>query len=185
MSNIKILVCGDVKNPQRKYGDAGIDVFVPNYSEQFVNDLLDSNPDMTVEGNGGVNIHYSSVTNEYIIQLMPQYDIKIPTYLKTLIPSDMCLRMSNKSGVALKQKLIVGAEIIDASYENDCNIHVFNAGHTITEIHFGQKLAQMVPIKIEPSDIVVYNESELSAEKFYKNHDHSRGLGGFGSTGLY
>ena len=39
MSNIKLLVCGDVKAPQRKFGDAGIDLFVPNYSEQFIKDL--------------------------------------------------------------------------------------------------------------------------------------------------
>ena len=34
-SDIKLFVCGDVKTPQRAKGDAGIDFFVPNFSEQF------------------------------------------------------------------------------------------------------------------------------------------------------
>ena len=32
---IKLLVCGDVKVPKRNLGDAGIDFFVPNYSDDF------------------------------------------------------------------------------------------------------------------------------------------------------
>ena len=40
-SDIKLFVCGDVKAPQRAKGDAGIDFFVPNFSEQFLKDLTD------------------------------------------------------------------------------------------------------------------------------------------------
>ena len=43
-SDIKLFVCGDVKAPQRAKGDAGIDFFVPNFSEQFLKDLTDKNP---------------------------------------------------------------------------------------------------------------------------------------------
>lgn len=184
MSNIKLLVCGDVKAPQRKFGDAGIDLFVPNYSEEFIKDLQERNPGMTIEGFGDVNIHYDNVNKKHVIQVKSSCDVRIPSYVKALIPPDMCLRMTNKSGVATKQKLIVGAELIDSLYEGDCNIHLFNAGNRIAIIDFGQKITQMVPIKIDPEDIEVFYEKEVSSEDFYKDHDHSRGVGGFGSTGL-
>lgn len=184
MSNIKLLVCGDVKAPQRKFGDAGIDLFVPNYSEKFIKDLQECNPDMTIEGFGNVNIHFDKANQKHVIQLKSSCDVRIPSYVKALIPPDMCLRMTNKSGVATKQKLIVGAELIDSLYEGICNIHLFNVSNRITVIDFGQKISQMVPIKIDPEDIDVYYEKVISSEDFYKDHDHSRGLGGFGSTGL-
>ena len=185
MSNIKLLVCGDVKAPQRKFGDAGIDLFVPNYSEQFIKDLQECNPNMTIEGFGGVNIHYNKADNKYVIQVKSSCDIRIPSYVRALIPPDMCLRMTNKSGVATKQKLIVGAELIDSSYEGICNIHLFNVSDRLTTIDFGQKLSQMVPIKIDPDDINVSYEKYISVEEFYKDHNHDRGEGGFGSTSLF
>ena len=92
--------------------------------------------------------------------------------------------MSNKSGVAFNQKLIVGAEIIDSSYEGEMNLHVFNASNTSVEIDFGQKLVQGVPIVIDTDPIEVLDSETVSVEKFYSGHDHSRGEGKFGSTGL-
>ena len=185
MSNIKLLVCGDVKAPQRKFGDAGIDLFVPNYSEQFIKDLQEYNPNMTIEGFGDINIHYDIVNKKYVIQVKSSCDIRIPSYIRALIPPDMCLRMTNKSGVATKQKLIVGAELIDSSYEGICIIHLFNISNKLTTIDFGQKLSQIVPIKIDPNNIDIVYKKDISIEEFYKDHNHDRGEGAFGSTSLF
>ena len=40
-TDIRLFVCGDVKTPQRAKGDAGIDFYVPNFSEQFLKDLTE------------------------------------------------------------------------------------------------------------------------------------------------
>ena len=180
---IKLLVCGDVKPPKRNKGDAGIDLFVPNYSDEFKLQLFKENKIWDVFYNEeGERTDVRIIGNK--IELSPGADIKIPTFVRALIPEDECLRMSNKSGVALKQKLIVGAEIIDSSYEGIMNIHLFNVSNETRTIEFGQKLVQAVPIKIDTDDLEIKNENDISVEEFYKSHDHSRGDGGFGSTGI-
>lgn len=181
---IKFLVCGDVKKPQRKRGDAGIDLFVPNYSDDFKVQLLTENNIYDCFDNEEGERHDAWISNGSIV-LQPGADIKIPTFVRALIPENECLRFSNKSGVALKQKLIVGAEIIDSSYEGIMNIHVFNVSNETRLIEFGQKLIQAVPIIIDTDEIECITQTEFFTEKeFYKNHDHSRGDGGFGSTGI-
>ena len=63
-------------------------------------------------------------------------------------------------------------------------MHVLNAGYQSTTIEFSQKLVQAVPIKIDCGEYSVEYEKYKSTEEFYKDHNHSRGDGGFGSTGL-
>ena len=180
---IKFLVCGDVKYPQRNFGDAGIDLYVPNYSDEFRTKLLLDNDVYDCFENELGERHDINITADKIC-LQPGADIKISTMVRALIPVDECLRFSNKSGVALKQKLIVGAEIIDSSYEGIMNIHVFNVSNETRFIDFGQKIVQAVPIKIDNDLICVGSDKDISVEEFYKNHNHSRGEGGFGSTGI-
>ena len=62
-SDIKLFVCGDVKAPQRAKGDAGIDFFVPNFSEQFLKDLTDKN---------------SGAPMRYQVQICVVWDIQQP-----------------------------------------------------------------------------------------------------------
>ena len=179
---IKLLVCGDVKTPKRNVGDAGIDFFVPNYSDEFRLRLIHENDVFDVFDNE--DGERSDISIGKRIRLEAGADIKIPSMVRALIPENECLRMSNKSGVALNQKLIVGAEIIDSSYEGEMNLHVFNASNSSVEIEFGQKLVQGIPIVVDVDPIEVVDNRVISVAEFYSNHEHTRGEGGFGSTGL-
>lgn len=180
---VKFLVCGNVKPPKRNKGDAGVDLFVPEYSDEFKITLMkENNVWDPFDNEEGIRTDITIKTDK--ITLAPGADIKIPTFVRALIPENECLRFSNKSGVALKQKLVVGAEIIDSSYEGIMNIHVFNVSNESTSIMYGQKCVQAVPILIDTDEINIQNEEDVSVEEFYKDHDHSRGTGGFGSTGL-
>lgn len=198
-SDIKLFVCGDVKAPQRAKGDAGIDFFVPNFSEQFLKDLTDKNSGAPMR----YQVQMVPLTEEEFkndpnkagfIVLPAHEDLLIPTYVKSRIPEGMYIRMANKSGVCTKQKLIVGAEVIDSTYEGIIHIHVFNNSNSSRIIEFGQKLAQGVPEKYCADDLDVWYDSSIekfkdmknqtTAEEFYKDHNSARGEGGFGSTGL-
>jgi len=196
---VKLFVCGDTKEPQRNAGkDAGIDLFMPNLSEKFIMELTEKNPgqpfrwglvgapqsEKDLEENKGVYIY-----------LPPHEDLVIPTYIKSRFPENLCLRVSNKSGVATKQKFIVGAEIVDASYEGIIHIHIFNASNVTRFIEFGQKLAQLIPIVIDNQEIEVYydnsieafkqNQNTIALEDFYKDHSSDRKDAGFGNgTGI-
>jgi len=195
---VKLFVCGDTKPPQRKKGDAGIDFFVPNLTQKFIEDLTEKNPgqpfrwglvgapqnEKDVEDNKGVYIY-----------LPPGEDLLIPTYVKSRFPDNIVLQMNNKSGVATNQKFVVGANIVDSSYEGIIHVHIFNASNHMRFIEFGQKIAQAVPIVFDDRDIELFYDNTIEAfkeyknfvpvEEFYKDHDSHRGDKGFGEgTGI-
>lgn len=196
--NIKFFVCGDVNPPKRNTGeDAGFDLFVPNLSEQFIKDLAEKNPGSVARWGvmGAPKDEEEAKKGEGLfLYLLPNEDLLIPTYIKSRMPSDYCLRISNKSGVATKQKLIVGAEIVDSSYEGIIHMHVINTSNRMQMINFGQKLCQAIPIKINNLEHEVFYDNKIeqfkefknfvSEEDFYDGHKSDRGSGGFGSTGL-
>lgn len=184
MENIKFLICGDVKAPQRKFGDAGIDVFCPNRTEQFIEDVKNCNVDKSIIITDGDDVASSAqitiARNSIVIK--PGCDIKFPLYIRSLIEPNTVLMVTNKSGVSTKQKFICGANTIDASYEGIHHAHLINFSNDAQKIEFGQKIIQEVPTLIDPSLPVV--EDGVSVEEFYKDHNHDRGDGGFGSTGI-
>lgn len=201
---VKFFVVGDTKAPTRNMtsdgADAGIDIYVPNLSDQFIEELTKDNPghpfkwgligaplpeDKQDDKNAGVYLY-----------LGPHADILMPTYLKTRCPPDMYLQVAGKSGVSTKQKLDVSiAGVIDASYEGIAHIHIVNYSNEMRFIEFGQKIAQIIPIKIDNQGIEVYYDEafegfketpdnlKMSTEKFFEGHTKDRKSGGFGSTG--
>ena len=195
--NVKLFVCGKTKAPERRSGpDAGIDLFVPDLTEQFIQDLTEKNPGQPYRWGlvGAPQTEEDLKDNKGVyLYLPPHEDLLIPTYVKTRFPENMCLRISNKSGIATKQKFIVGAEIVDASYEGIIHVHIFNASNALRFIEFGQKIAQAIPIIIDPQNIEVFYDNKIEdfkefknfipVEEFYEGHDTTRKEGAFGSTG--
>lgn len=195
-AQIKFWVYGDTKPPKRAEGDAGIDVFMPNLSENFLKILTEKNVGQPFRwGLVGVPQNEQDMKdNKGVYLYLPAHeDIVIPTFIKTRMPNNLCLKVANKSGVALNQKLMVGAEIIDSSYEGDVMVHVFNMSNSTRFIEFGQKLAQLIPIIIDNQPIELFYDATLeqfaefkntvTEADFYSGHSSSRGDGGFGSTG--
>jgi dUTPase len=192
-SQIKFYVYGDTKAPKRNEGDAGIDVFIPNLSENFLKSFADKNPGSPFRWAlmGSPKSEEELKENKGIfLQLPPHEDVVIPTFVKCRFPDNLCLRVSNKSGVALHQKLMVGAEIIDSSYEGELLIHVFNASNQVRFLEFGQKIAQLVPQIIDSQSIEIFYDASLpkfaefkntvTVEDFYSGHNTNRGDKGFG-----
>jgi dUTPase len=163
---VKFLVVGDVKEPARRQGDAGFDLYVPNDTEQFRKDLAAKN-------------NSDNYLISEIIVLKGHKDLLIPSYIKSRIDWNLVLAAENKSGVATKQKLVVGAKIIDPSYEGIIHLHVINTSDDNVKIEFGQKLIQLVPYYFDNEEHEIFDGTE---EEFYAGHDSVRLDGGFGST---
>lgn len=166
---LKFLKQGTVKNPQREFGNAGIDFFVPSFSSKTIDDIQKA------------NIHPISILNKRIC-IPPHTDILIPTYFSVLMDANIALIAQNKSGIAKNKNLVIGASVVDASYEGIIHIHVINVSNNEQYIDFDQKLVQFVPFYINTEDIDIIENIDKS--EFYKDHHFSRGSGGFGSTGL-
>jgi len=197
MDHVKLFVQGDTKAPQRKRGDAGIDLFMPNLSEQLIKDLAEKNPGQPFRwGLLGSRMDPTSDIAKGVYLYVPQgEDILIPTYVSARIPENVVLIMNNKSGVCTNQKLVVGADVIDSSYQGIIYIHVFNPSNTLRFVEFGQKLAQMIPQVFDDQEIEIFYDNQIETFKEYKNfvsrddfyagHDSDRGDKGFGEgTGL-
>jgi len=195
---LKWFICGDVTPPKRNHGlDGGYDLYAPNLTERFIKDLTELNPGQPFRWGlvGAPTSEEEMKNNKGVYIYVPAHeDIIIPTYVKARIPQNMILRISNKSGVCSTQKFLVGAEIVDASYEGIIHIHLFNASNSNRFIEFGQKLVQAVPILIDQNEAETYYDNTIedfkefknfvSVEDFYRDHPTQRGDGAFGSTGL-
>lgn len=113
------------------------------------------------------------------VTLMPGCDTVVQTGVRVAVPKGWALLGVNKSGVATKKKLSLGAKLIDSGYTGELGIHLFNFGIHSVKICPGDKIAQFVMIPIGTAAL-----NELTEEEYWRKYDGSaRGSGGFGSTG--
>lgn len=160
---IKYSKLRDVKSPSRGTAQsAGVDFFVPN-------DWNNGQPRVVLPGDR----------------------ILIPSGIKVNIPAGHALIAFNKSGVASKTGLIVGACVVDEDYQGEVHINMINTNEnkeyftdgnyvndtgTVT-ITPGEKLVQFLLIPINYASTL-----EVPMEELY-TETTDRGAGGFGSTG--
>lgn len=104
--------------------------------------------------------------------------VLIPTGIKAKVPKGYALIAFNKSGVATKYGLQVGACVVDEDYQGEIHIHLIKATPGFTRIDPGMKLIQFIllPVFIDCVEIVL-------PEELYES-ESERGTGGFGSTGV-
>ena len=164
----------DVAFPERELEvNAGYDFFVPAFDEKFINDFKAKN-ELDIS-RGKVEI-----TSEKII-VHPHGHINVPSGIHSLMPDNIVLTMSNKSGVSLKRNLDVGACIVDSSYEGEIHLNLTNTSDFDVVVEPGDKIVQGVPYYIDMTPS--HNIDGITLEEFYAGHSKARGSGAFGSTG--
>ena len=100
-----------------------------------------------------------------------------PTGLKIQVPANCMLHVLNKSGIAFKRSLVVGACVVDEGYTGEIFVNLHNIGKESQTIHPGQKVAQAVFVRIEKPALL-----ETFKDEIYDNAT-DRGTGSLGSTG--
>ena len=146
---MKIAKTRDVKTPTRgTIGSAGIDFYVPN---DYPNSLR---------------------------RIAPGERFFIPSGIKANVPEGFALIAFNKSGVALKKGLMVGACVVDSDYQGEIHLHLVNTSTHDVTIEAGEKLTQFLLIPVNHCVVDEVDESELFDD------ETERGSGGFGSTGI-
>ena len=109
--------------------------------------------------------------------LLPGDAINIPSGIKVKIPHGFALVFMNKSGVAVKKGLQVGACVVDEDYQGEVHLHVRNTSTEVQSIKPGEKLVQALLIPVDYCSVEVVDADELYEE------GTQRGEGGVGSTG--
>lgn len=103
----------------------------------------------------------------------------IPTGLKFGIPHGYMIEVKNRSSVAAKKGLVVGACVIDSGYDGEVFINLHNIGRNTQKIFHGDKIAQLVMVPV-----VHFYPKEVTVDALYR-HDitiSNRGDGALGST---
>lgn len=151
----------DVKIPTgNRTEDAGLDFYIPN-------DWNNGKP----------------------MKLFIGQQVNIPSGIKVKVPQGMMLQFNNKSGVAIKKGLVVGACVIDTGYRGEVHLNLFKvvAGKEDKKTLFGkryivltpgEKIVQGVLVKVSTENI-----NEISVKQYDKGPKTQRSDKGFGSTG--
>ena len=165
-----------VKHPEREFGNAGIDFYIPNYTEAFEEAFNEKNdPENALLG--------EIVGIGYFITIPAHGRANIPSGIRSRISHNVALEAQNKSGVATKSGLVYGAATVDANYRGIIHISVINTTANTVTLPLGMKVMQFIPRIIDPSAIEVFNN--ISLDEFYRDFEFTnRGEGAFGSTGI-
>lgn len=140
--------------------------------------------DLQFQGHGKTEYKGFSKTNKpftrplnNMISIQPGDRIMVPTGLILDIPEGHSVRVHARSGLSLKQGLVLAnAEgVIDSDYVEELMVLIWNISDNAIEIHTGDRIAQAELIKDETYSIV-----ETAARPGVKT---SR-IGGMGSTGI-
>lgn len=112
--------------------------------------------------------------------LLPGQSVLIPAGVKFEVPAGYALIFFNKSGIAAKRSLLVGACVIDHGYSGEVHINIVNAGTDAQTIVKGEKIVQAILLPIIVANPIEVPESNLYEDTYLSS---GRGSGGFGSSG--
>tara|TARA_R100001377_G_scaffold32169_1_gene17567 strand:+ start:437 stop:877 length:441 start_codon:yes stop_codon:yes gene_type:complete len=110
-------------------------------------------------------------------ELFPGESCFIPSGIKVNVPEGYALIAFNKSGVATKKGLHVGACVVDCGYQGELHINLTNVSAEEQTIAAGDKIVQFVLLPLGDPSIELVEENNLYEAV------STRGEGGFGSSG--
>lgn len=120
-------------------------------------------------GDAGMDL-YSSET----IKIKPGEAAKVKTGVSLEIPKGYVGLIWDKSGIAFNHRIKKLSGVIDAGYRGELIASVINLGKKSHTVEKGHKIAQMLVQKVE----------RMKIKEVKKLSETSRGVGGFGSTGI-
>lgn len=119
------------------------------------------------------------IPNDYEpVDIFPHDSINIPSGIKAKVPHGYALIAFNKSGVATKLGLDVGACVVDEGYQGEIHLHLTNTTNHFVKLEKGQKIVQFILLPVNYEEVEEVSEEELF------DSESERGEGGFGSTGV-
>ena len=128
----------------------------------------------------GLDVFYCPSDGRDSITIHPGDSAVLETGLKFGVPHGFMLEVKNRSSIASKRHLIVGACVIDPGYNGELYINLLNVGKSSQIIENGTKIAQVVMIPV-----IHFRARKMMTDVLYDSNIciSNRGTGGFGSTG--
>ena len=128
----------------------------------------------------GLDVYFSPKERE-AITIEPGQSVILSTGLKFGVPHGYMLEVKNRSSVASKRSLIVGACVVDSGYDGEVFVNLHNVGSSTQYVRTGDKIAQLVMIPVVPFRALETTTGNLY--DWYPITISARGDGALGSTG--
>jgi dUTP pyrophosphatase len=138
-----------------------------------------THPQRSNPSDAGLDIFFSPANEEEIV-VFPGQSVVLETGLKFGVPHGYMLEVKNRSSVASKRSLLVGACVIDSGYAGEVKINLHNVGNEPQLLQPGDKIAQVVMVPVVHFRPCLTDEEQLYSSPITIS---DRGDGGFGSTG--
>mgnify|MGYP003659728524 CR=1 FL=1 len=141
-------------------------------------------PTRSNPSDAGLDVYYCPPESEGLnlpLEIEPGKNRLLQTGLKFGVPHGYMLQVMNRSSMAAKRSLIVGAHCVDSGYDGEVFIDLHNIGSSQEFIHPGTKIAQVVMVPVVPFRAMELPPSEKLY--WYPITISERGDGALGSTG--
>ena len=130
----------------------------------------------------GLDLRWTpSEESETALSIGPGESVLVPTGCKFAIPHGYMMEIKNKSGIAYKKQLLVGACVVDSGYDGEVFVNLHNIGTEPQILAPGDKVAQAVVVPVVHARFVASETPEIY--EWYPITMSSRGDGALGSTG--
>ena len=131
-------------------------------------------PCYATEGSAGMDL---GACVDEVLTLKPGDTELIPTgFAMHILDPELAAVILPRSGLGHKKGIVLGnlVGLIDSDYQGQVYISCWNRGHDSVQIAPGDRIAQLVIVPVIRAELEMVTEFEQS----------SRGVGGFGHTGI-
>ncbi len=139
-------------------------------------------PSRANPSDAGLDLRWTPTEDaETALAIKPGESVLVPTGCKFAIPHGYMMEIKNKSGIAYKRQLLVGACVVDSGYEGEVFVNLHNIGTETQHLEPGDKVAQAVVVPVVHARFVASDSPDI-----YEWHPitiSNRGSGALGSTG--
>jgi len=136
-------------------------------------------PERANPSDAGLDVFHNPENTE-TVTLKPGENAVLPTGVRFGVPHGFMLQVMNRSSMAAKRGLVVGAHCVDSGYDGEVFIDLHNIGNEPQQIQSGDKIAQVVLVPVVPFRALETNTGNLY--DWYPITISNRGEGALGST---
>ena len=115
------------------------------------------------------------------LRIEPGESKVLPTGCKFAIPHGYMMEIKNRSSVAAKQQLLIGASVVDSGYDGEVFVNLHNVGPISQVLQPGDRIAQAVIVPVVHARFVASESPDIY--EWYPITMSGRGDGSLGSTG--